>query len=245
MRIGEFLLAELRPAGTGRWLRSWQDGQARHLAYAGDYAWVVELFTRLAELTGEAGVARPRPRDSTRHAGALRRRDGIALHHGDRRRARSWSAPWTSSMERCPPPTASPPPPCCASGPCAVTTDSPKPVSRCCGRWRPVAAEHPLACANTVGGMCVGRWRHHRGRDRRRTARSPGRGAARFEPTVVLAWGERTLVTPVGRPRRRLGVRVPALRLPGARRHPRRARTAARCRARERTGPRRPRPVRS
>ncbi len=51
--IGEFLLAELRSPDTGRWLRSWQEGRARHLAYAGDYAWLVELFTRLAELTGQ------------------------------------------------------------------------------------------------------------------------------------------------------------------------------------------------
>ncbi len=50
--VAEFLLAELRAGDTGRWLRSWQDGRARHLAYAGDYAWVVDLCTRLAELTG-------------------------------------------------------------------------------------------------------------------------------------------------------------------------------------------------
>ena len=54
--IGEFLLAELRTPDTGRWLRSWQEGRARHLAYAGDYAWLVDLFTRLAELTGEPQV---------------------------------------------------------------------------------------------------------------------------------------------------------------------------------------------
>jgi uncharacterized protein YyaL (SSP411 family) len=52
--IGEFLLAHL--VGTdGRWFRSWQqDGGPRHLAYAGDYAWVVDFFTRLGELTGRA-----------------------------------------------------------------------------------------------------------------------------------------------------------------------------------------------
>jgi uncharacterized protein len=50
--VGEFLLAHLRRP-DGRWLRSWQGGRARHLAYAGDYAWLVELFTRLGELTGK------------------------------------------------------------------------------------------------------------------------------------------------------------------------------------------------
>jgi uncharacterized protein YyaL (SSP411 family) len=50
---GEFLLRELR-RDDGRWLRSWQDGQARHLAYAADYAAVLEAFVRLAEATGQA-----------------------------------------------------------------------------------------------------------------------------------------------------------------------------------------------
>ncbi len=50
--LGEFLLAELRRPDDGRWLRSWQGGRARHLAYAADYAWLVDAFTRLAELTG-------------------------------------------------------------------------------------------------------------------------------------------------------------------------------------------------
>ncbi len=50
----EFLLASLRRPSDGRWLRSWQGGQARHLAYAADYAWLIEAFTRLGEVTGEA-----------------------------------------------------------------------------------------------------------------------------------------------------------------------------------------------
>jgi uncharacterized protein YyaL (SSP411 family) len=51
--LGEFLLRELR-RDDGRWLRSWQDGQVRHLAYAADYAALVDAFVRLAEATGEA-----------------------------------------------------------------------------------------------------------------------------------------------------------------------------------------------
>jgi len=62
---GEFLVASLRRS-DGRWLRSWQSeddpsagsdpqvGRARHLAYAQDYAALVDAFTRLAELTGQA-----------------------------------------------------------------------------------------------------------------------------------------------------------------------------------------------
>ncbi|HVE46529.1 MAG TPA: thioredoxin domain-containing protein [Acidimicrobiales bacterium] len=51
---GDFLLANLRRE-DGRWMRSWQrDGGARHLAYAVDHAWVVDAFTRLAEVSGRA-----------------------------------------------------------------------------------------------------------------------------------------------------------------------------------------------
>ena len=44
-----FLLSELR-SPKGRLLRSWQDGRARHLAYAEDYAAVLEALVPLAEV---------------------------------------------------------------------------------------------------------------------------------------------------------------------------------------------------
>ncbi|MBV8560436.1 MAG: thioredoxin domain-containing protein, partial [Acidimicrobiia bacterium] len=47
-------LRELRRPEDGRWLRAWQGGRATHLAYANDYAALVEAFTRLAEATGQA-----------------------------------------------------------------------------------------------------------------------------------------------------------------------------------------------
>jgi uncharacterized protein YyaL (SSP411 family) len=54
LATGEFLWASLRD-DRGRWLRSWRsEGGARHLACAADYAWLVECFTRLAELSGRA-----------------------------------------------------------------------------------------------------------------------------------------------------------------------------------------------
>ena len=49
----EFLLSQLRRP-DGRWLRSWQGGRSQHLAYAGDYAGLIDAFTRLAEATGQA-----------------------------------------------------------------------------------------------------------------------------------------------------------------------------------------------
>jgi len=51
--IGRFLLSDLRRT-DGRYMRSWQKGVARHLGYAADYAWVVDCFTRLGELTGKS-----------------------------------------------------------------------------------------------------------------------------------------------------------------------------------------------
>ena len=53
-RTAGFLLGTLRRP-DGRWLRAWQrEGGARHLAYAVDYAHLVDAFTRLGEATGEA-----------------------------------------------------------------------------------------------------------------------------------------------------------------------------------------------
>ena len=56
---GEFLVSSLR-RDDGRWLRSWQAGdaerpaEARHLAYAHDYAALIDAFTRLGELSGQS-----------------------------------------------------------------------------------------------------------------------------------------------------------------------------------------------
>lgn len=48
----EFLCANLRRE-DGRWLRIWQDSNARYLAYAADYADLCDAFTRLYEATGQ------------------------------------------------------------------------------------------------------------------------------------------------------------------------------------------------
>ncbi|HEX2040829.1 MAG TPA: thioredoxin domain-containing protein [Acidimicrobiales bacterium] len=52
VETAEFLWSSLRRA-DGRWFRSWK-GEPRHLAFAVDYAWLVEGFTRLAEASGRA-----------------------------------------------------------------------------------------------------------------------------------------------------------------------------------------------
>src|SRR5438270_1455621 len=51
--VAVFVLSVMRRE-DGRWLRSWQAGTARHLAYGSDHAWLVEAFTRLGEATGRA-----------------------------------------------------------------------------------------------------------------------------------------------------------------------------------------------
>src|SRR4029077_10638610 len=53
-RVAAFPLGH-RGGADGRWMRSWQESVgARHLAYAVDYAHLVDAFTRLGEATGEA-----------------------------------------------------------------------------------------------------------------------------------------------------------------------------------------------
>jgi uncharacterized protein YyaL (SSP411 family) len=52
--LADFLVSALRRPADGRWMRSWHHGRANHLAYATDYAWLVDAFVRLAELTGRA-----------------------------------------------------------------------------------------------------------------------------------------------------------------------------------------------
>ena len=53
IEIAQFIERELFRT-DGRLLRSYKAGRAQHLAMATDYAWVVDLFTRLNELTGVA-----------------------------------------------------------------------------------------------------------------------------------------------------------------------------------------------
>jgi uncharacterized protein len=49
----EFMIANLRD-DSGRWIRSWDQGRSSEIpAFAIDYAWIVDAFTRLSEATGE------------------------------------------------------------------------------------------------------------------------------------------------------------------------------------------------
>ncbi|HUY07307.1 MAG TPA: thioredoxin domain-containing protein [Acidimicrobiales bacterium] len=53
IEIGDFILTDLR-RDDGRLLRAYRGHRAQHLAMASDYAWSVDLFTRLNEITGRS-----------------------------------------------------------------------------------------------------------------------------------------------------------------------------------------------
>ncbi|HXQ90468.1 MAG TPA: thioredoxin domain-containing protein [Acidimicrobiales bacterium] len=189
--IAEFLLSELRPAGTGRWLRSWQEGRARHLAYAGDYAWVVDLFTRLAELTGRAAWL-DRAEEAARSMLELFAGDHGLLYTTGNDAERLVIRPLEILDGAMP----------AANGVAATALlrlgalrgdDALVGAGESLLRALcPVAAEHPLACANTVAGceLAGGGVTEVVITGERPDLVSAMR--ARFEPTVVLAWGERT-----------------------------------------------------
>jgi hypothetical protein len=189
--VAEFLLAELRQAHTGRWLRSWKDGQARHLAYAGDYAWVVDFFTRVAELTGRA-VWLDHAHETARAMLPLFG-DGKGLLYTTGNDAERLVVRPMEVLDGAVP---------AANGVAAAAllrlgalrgddalTDAGESLLTVLSR---VAREHPLACANTVaacelagGGIT----------EIVVTGERPDLVAAaraRFEPSMVLAWGERT-----------------------------------------------------
>ncbi len=52
LSIGEFIFENLFDKKT-RLMRSWQDGVVRHLGYCSDYAWTIDAFTRLSEMSGQ------------------------------------------------------------------------------------------------------------------------------------------------------------------------------------------------
>jgi uncharacterized protein YyaL (SSP411 family) len=82
---GEFLARELR-APDGRWYRTWHaDGspRARHMALAADHAALIDAFTRLGELTGEARWT----------SLAVEVADTLLLHHWDHQTGGVFTSP--------------------------------------------------------------------------------------------------------------------------------------------------------
>jgi len=188
--VAEFLLSDLRRA-DGRWLRSWQDGRARHLAYGADYAWLVELFTRLAELTGSA-VWLERAGDVARSMLALfGGDDGLLYTTGQD--AEALVVRPTEVLDGAVPAANSVAATAllrlgALSGDDHLTAAGEAMVDA----LAPLVRQHPLAAANTVAatGLVGGAITEVVVAGDRPDLVSAAR--TRYEPTVVLAWGERS-----------------------------------------------------
>jgi hypothetical protein len=191
VRIGEFLLAELRDLDTGRWLRSWQQGRARHLAYAGDYAWLVDLFTRLAELTGRA-VWLDHARDTATAMLELFAGEGGLLYTTGNDAEALVIRPLDILDGAMPAANGVAATALLRLGALLADEELVHAGESLLATLAGVAAQHPLACANTVAAAALS------GGGITEVVVTGTRpdlvaaARARFEPTMVLAWGEPT-----------------------------------------------------
>jgi hypothetical protein len=188
--VAEFLLANLRRP-DGRWLRSWQGGQARHLAYAGDYAWVVDCLTRVAELTGQARYLDEAVATAVALLELFAADDGPLFTTGSD--AEKLVVRPTELLDGATPSASA-----VAAGALvrlgALTgrDDLSAAGERLLGSLVPVAALHPLAVAQAIGacGLAGGGLTEVVVAGDRPDLLAAVRG--RYEPTAVVAWGERT-----------------------------------------------------
>ena len=188
VRLGEFLLAQLR-GPDGRWLRSWQEGRARHLAYAGDYAWVIEFFTRLAELTGRQ-MWLGRAADTARAMLELFGDDGELLYTTGSDAERLIVRPMEVLDGAVPAASSVAATALLRLGSLLGDDELTAAGESLVGALTTVVTEHPLASANTVAALGLA------GGGVTEVVVSGGRPdlvatvRARFEPTAVVAWGE-------------------------------------------------------
>jgi len=185
-----FLWDQLRST-QGRWLRSWQDGRARHLACAADHAWVIEAFTNVAELTGDpAWLER-----ASSTAGELLRlfRDGEGLLYTTGSDAEPLVVRPMDVLD-----DATPSANAVAAGAlmrlAALTgaADLHAAGESLLDALAPLAAEHPLALATTVAACALGDGGLT---EVVVTGERPDLlevVRARYEPTAVVAWGAPT-----------------------------------------------------
>ncbi|MHB8682456.1 MAG: thioredoxin domain-containing protein [Acidimicrobiales bacterium] len=190
LSLAQFLLANLREE-RGRWLRSWQGGRARHLAYAADYAWLVDGFTRLAELTGQV---------SWSAEAATVARDLLALFGSEAGPLFTTGSDAESLVVRPAEVLDGATPSATAVAGTALVRLGALRADEALGdagaalleSLAPLAGRHPLAAAWTVAGAELldgGLTEVVVAGDRPDLL---GALRARYEPTAVVAWGERT-----------------------------------------------------
>ena len=211
-----------RAGGCARWQGG--PGRARHLAYAADYAWLVEAFTRLAEVTGQARwIGRgPRPRPTPCSSCSGTTTSGAVPHHRARRRAADRPAHRQPRRRRALGQLGRPPPPCCgwrrSRGVARYRRRAERDASP---PWAPALAAAPVAFTGLVAAADLAAGGRDRGGGDRRPARPASRWCRRrYLPGAVLAWGE-PYPSPLWEGRTDAGgggsgLRLPRLRLPGA-----------------------------
>ncbi|HVA03297.1 MAG TPA: thioredoxin domain-containing protein [Acidimicrobiales bacterium] len=191
VRIGEFLIGGLRSPETGRWLRSWQEGRARHRAYAGDYAWLVDLFTRLAELTGRA-LWLDHARDTATAMLELFAGDGQLLYTTGSDAEALVIRPMEILDGAVPAANGVAANALLRLGALCADEELTSQGESLLDALAAVAAHHPVACANAVAACALagGGITEVVITGERPDLLAAAR--ARFEPTMVLAWGEPT-----------------------------------------------------
>ncbi len=189
--LGEVLWTRLRRAEDGRLMRTWQAGSARHLGCAADHAWMVDACTRLAELTGRAVWSERATTVAREMLARFSDGSGLLATSGDDADALvvrpvelvDGATPSASSVAA----TA-----LLRLGALTGDTDLVGAGDAIAGVLASIAASHPLAFANAVmtATLAAGGTTEVVVTDRRHDM--VDRVRRRFEPAVVLAWGERT-----------------------------------------------------
>ena len=219
----EFLLAE--PAPRRRPLAALVAGRRRGratLAYAADHAALVDAFTRLAEATGEARWIDEARADGRRAARPVLGRRAAAACSPPADDAEALIARQKDLLDNATPSANSHGGRSACSASAALTGEEryrapgrADPAAARPGRRRRTRRRSPTCSPPSTCGAA--------GIDRDRRRRRPARPAcaavhARYLPNAVLAWGER-YDSPLWEDRRaRARLRLPRLRLPGARR---------------------------
>ncbi|MFZ0664874.1 MAG: thioredoxin domain-containing protein [Acidimicrobiales bacterium] len=189
--IGDFLRAQMRRQ-DGRFLRSWQDGEAKLLAYAADYAWVVDFLTRLAELTGRSRWLDDASQTATSMLDLFFDEETGALWSTGADAEKILVRPVDLLDDATPSATSVAAQALLRLGELTGSQRFSETGERMLALLQPIASNHPLAVANAIGAMSLigaGMTEIVITGDRPDLLRVV---QERYEPEAVLAWGDRT-----------------------------------------------------